>query len=85
MPICQVPPVESPEALPCPTLHVSMLHCMESEDCPGVLFINIYSVIAGQTMVWAIFHLLPINMKFQWAVLSKFNIAISVVNGQFFC
>ncbi len=41
------------------------------------------SVIAGQTMVWAIFHLLPINMKFQWAILSKFNIAISVVNGPF--
>ncbi len=43
------------------------------------------SVIAGQTMVWAIFHLLSINLKFQWAILSKFNIAISVVNGPFFC
>ncbi len=43
----------------------------------------IYSVIAGQTMVWTIFHLLPINLKFQWAILSKFNIAISVVNGPF--
>ncbi len=44
-----------------------------------------YSVIAGQTMVWAIFHLLPINLKFQWAIFFKFNIAISVVNGPFFC
>ncbi len=43
------------------------------------------SVVAGQAMVWAIFHLLPINLKFQWAILSKFNIAISVVNGPFFC
>ncbi len=34
------------------------------------------SVIAGQTMVWAISHLLPIKLKFQWAILSKFNIAI---------
>ncbi len=42
-----------------------------------------HRVIAGQTMVWAIFHLLPINKKFQWAILSKFNIAISVVNGPF--
>ncbi len=41
------------------------------------------SVIAGQTMVWAIFHLLPLNVKFQWVILSKFNIAISVVNGLF--
>ncbi len=36
-------------------------------------------------MVWAIFHLLLINLKFQWAILSKFNIAIWVVNGPFFC
>ncbi len=36
-------------------------------------------------MVWAIFHLLPINLKFEWAILSQFNIAISVVNGPFFC
>ncbi len=43
------------------------------------------SVIAGQTMVWAIFHLLLINFKFQWAILAKFNIAISFVNGPFFC
>ncbi len=43
------------------------------------------SVIAEQTMVWAISHLLPINLKFQWAILSQFNIAISVVNGPFFC
>ncbi len=43
------------------------------------------SVIAGQTMVWTIFHLLPINLKFQWAILSKFNIAISVGNAPFFC
>ncbi len=34
-------------------------------------------------MVWSIFHLLPINVKIQWAILSKFNIAISVVNGPF--
>ncbi len=26
-----------------------------------------------------------IKMKFQWAIISKFNIAISVVNGSFFC
>ncbi len=45
----------------------------------------IYSVIAGQTMVWAIFNLLPLNLKFQWANLSKFNIAISVVKGPLFC
>ncbi len=43
------------------------------------------SVIAGQTMVWAILHLLPINLKYQWAILFKFNIGISVVNGPFFC
>ncbi len=47
------------------------------------------SVIAGvfvcKSVVWAIFHLLPINLKFQCAILSKFNIAISVVNGLFFC
>ncbi len=30
------------------------------------------------------FHLL-IKMKFQWAIISKFNIAYSVVNGPFFC
>ncbi len=47
--------------------------------------INANSVIAVQTMVWAIFHLLPINLKFQLAILSKYNIAISVVNGPFFC
>ncbi len=47
--------------------------------------VMVYSVIAGQTMVWAILHLLPINLKFQWAILSKFNIAISVVNVLFFC
>ncbi len=39
----------------------------------------IVRVIAGQTMVWTIFHLLPINLKFQLAVLFKFNIAISFV------
>ncbi len=30
----------------------------------------------GQTMVWTIFHFLPIKLKFQWAILSKLNIAI---------
>ncbi len=35
----------------------------------------------GQTMLWAIFHIFPIKLKFQWAILSKFNIAISVVNA----
>ncbi len=37
----------------------------------------------GQTMVWAIFHYLPIKLKFQWVSFSKFNISISVVNGPF--
>ncbi len=49
-----------------------------------ILLYSYSSVIAGQTMVWVIFHLLPINMKFQGAILSQFNIAISVVNGPFF-
>ncbi len=30
------------------------------------------------------FPLISTNLKFQWAILSKFNIAISVVNGPFF-
>ncbi len=30
----------------------------------------IFSVIAEQTMEWAIFYLLPINLKFEWAILS---------------
>ncbi len=38
-----------------------------------------------QTMIWAIFHFLSIKLKFQWVILFKFNIAISVVNGPFFC
>ncbi len=54
------------------------LSVLAKSRCPSV-------VIAGQTMVWAIFHLLPINLKFQRAILSKFNISISVVNGPFFC
>ncbi len=43
----------------------------------------IISVIAGQTTVCAIFHLLLRNLKFQWALFSKFNIATSFVNGPF--
>ncbi len=31
------------------------------------------------------FPFLLIKLKFHWAILSKFNIAISVVNGPFFC
>ncbi len=27
-------------------------------------------------MLWAIFHVLPTKLKFQWVILSKFNIAI---------
>ncbi len=47
--------------------------------------VGCYSVIARQTMVWAIFHLLPINLKFQSPILSQFNIALLVVNRPFFC
>ncbi len=39
----------------------------------------------GQTMLWVIFHVFPIKLKFQWTILSKFNISISVVNVPFFC
>ncbi len=31
------------------------------------------------------FLFLLIKLKFQWAILSQFNIAISAVNGPFFC
>ncbi len=49
------------------------------------LFFESSSDRDGQTMLWAIFHVLPIKLKSQWAIISKFNIAISVVNGPFFC
>ncbi len=46
-----------------------------------ILFCNLFiSDGDGQNMVWAIFHLLPIKLKFQLAIFSKFNIAIVVVN-----
>ncbi len=46
---------------------------------------NRYNKYDRPTMLWNIFHVLSIKMKFQWAILSKFNIAISVVNVKFFC
>ncbi len=39
----------------------------------------------GQIMLLAIFHVIPIKLKFQCAAFSKFNIAISDVNRPFFC
>ncbi len=66
-------------------MYVCMYVCMYvfMYVCMYVYMYVCISVIAWQTMVCAIFHLLPIILKCQWAVLSKFNIAISVSVGHF--
>ncbi len=64
--------------------------CLNNHTLTHILYVHIFFclmviyITGGQTMVWAIFHLSPINLKFQRVILSKFNITISVVNGPFF-